>query len=281
MQIQADEQGFRTFRNNRNNDTIKTPLTNGEALESFSKLHGQDDDHWLWFWLHKMAKEAKDSASQPSKGTAIQFICDSFVVAIGYSLKRPMLRVHYKDQRFKIYLSQKGTLCLKSGRLTEDGSKDPEGNEQYVGCFLRGGFLPTKNYGVLRKMSETEQDFLNQLSDKPVEFLAKCSKDMCQCCYCGLPLEDETSKTVGYGAICAKHWGLPWSKDKSYMEKAPSFAKSHTSLASDLCNAIRDGDELAWDIFGDWLEGQGLPRSKKPASGVVLPRNDSNLKPVG
>jgi hypothetical protein len=32
---------------------------------------------------------------------------------------------------------------------------------------------------------------------------------MCRCSFCGLALTDEGSVEVGYGPVCAKHWGLP------------------------------------------------------------------------
>lgn len=31
-----------------------------------------------------------------------------------------------------------------------------------------------------------------------------------RCCFCNISLTDERSTEVGYGPICAKHYGLPW-----------------------------------------------------------------------
>lgn len=30
------------------------------------------------------------------------------------------------------------------------------------------------------------------------------------CCFCTRPLSDARSTSVGYGPVCADHWGLPW-----------------------------------------------------------------------
>lgn len=30
------------------------------------------------------------------------------------------------------------------------------------------------------------------------------------CCFCSLPLTDERSTAVGYGKVCADHFGLSW-----------------------------------------------------------------------
>lgn len=238
---------------------------------------------------------------------ALQYIADSFVVAIGRGLKRPMIRCHYKDQRFKLYLSGKGTVCLKSGYLAtdsavrtvevdgkelyqfEDGSTseqntkyshDPVGDEFYVGCLLRGTFLPAQlgrrndTHREVRQLTATEAAFLDGLQADPAGFLAQCSKDMDRCCYCNQPLEDARSKKVGYGKTCASRWCLPWGEKKAD-EISRSFAQVHDSNAAGLCDAIRSNpeDETAWAIFSDWLEEKGLPRLQMPEREVAMPRS--------
>lgn len=247
--------------------------------------------------------------SEPTISTALDFLADSFVVAIGYGLKRPMIRAHYLDQRFKIYLSQRGTVCLKSGKLTapaEDGSRDPIGDEQYVGCLFRGKFLPARvvpmwaesrynrrdgndgsrwNDRPLRKMTPAEDSFLKELEKAPADFLARCSKDMSRCCYCYSALEDQRSKAAGYGPICAKHWGLPWG-DERHGEKVPSFASIWTPEVHAMIVAVRATplDQTVWGIFADYIEEKGMPRlacaldekgwSEYRGRHVQLPRND-------
>lgn len=220
---------------------------------------------------------------------SLRFLADAFTVAVGYGLKRPMLRLHFGDRRFKFYLSNRGTVCLKTGALTakaEDGSRDPIGDEEYAGCLVRGRFLPAKvggdHYAQPRTARErellpTEKEFMGKLVADPVGFVAQCGKDMCRCCYCGQPLEDARSKAVGYGETCAKRWGLPWGSEKA-VENAPSFAKSWDEDAHGLLNAIRDdksGDTTRWLIFADWLQEKGLPRCEVPKAGAQLPRNDN------
>lgn len=282
-----------TLTNPKTGETIDTPFTNEQAAKLFVEAHG-DQSHWLWFWLHKIAQEMTQKAATPNRNNAIAFLADSFVLAIGMGLKRPMIRVHYKDQRFKFYLSQKGTICLKSGMLvtheTVPGNPpvythDPVGDEFYVGCLLRGELLPAQqgrwgddHYGnrITRPLAATEREFMDNLSKDPTGFLAQCSKDMGRCCYCNQPLEDERSKQVGYGQTCAKRWGLPWGTQKSG-ERVPSFARDYDETAHTLLNGVRDNpkDENTWNVFGDWLEERGLPRCTMPAKAVTMPRNDS------
>jgi hypothetical protein len=236
----------------------------------------------------KATQPAALPVAEPQRFTGpLAFLADTFTVAVGYGLKRPMLRLHFGDRRFKFYLSKRGTVCLKTGELTgaaEDGSRDPVGDEQYAGCLLRGQFLPAKvgteggQPGKTRELLPTEREFIDRLAKDAVGFIAQCGKDMCRCCYCGQPLEDVRSKAVGYGEVCAKRWGLPWGTEKA-VENAPSFAKSYDANAAALLFAarqVKNGvvDALAWDVFADWLEEKGLPRCKVPKADVTLPRND-------
>lgn len=236
---------------------------------------------------------AVEGTAEPAHGTEpamvapLRFLADTFTVAVGYGLKKPMLRIHYKDRRFKFYLSARGTICLKTGALSdlaENGSRDPIGDEVYAGCLLRGHFRPARvvDYatGVRRETERellpVEAEFLERLAADPVGFIAECGKDMCRCCYCNLPLEDARSKKVGYGPVCAKRWALPWGDEKA-MENAPSFAKCYDDHAHGLLNAIRDdksGDATRWMIFADWLQEHDLPRCEVPKKGALLPRND-------
>lgn len=296
----------RQIRNDRSNAIINTSLSNQEAADVFAK--NAPDGNWLWFWIHKAAMEYRAAESTQSGATApgggaskaIAFLGDSFMVALGYGLLSPMVRVHYKGKRFKIYLSDLGTLCIKSGPLVQkpDGTwtKDPTTKEQYVGKLIRGRFEQGRRgyYGQpwneqpLRPMDETETEFVEKLSDKPVTFLAQLSKDMSRCCYCYMPLETAESKKRGYGPDCAKRWGLPWSQKKAKAgmkcEKVPSFAQAWSDSLADeqrsahsLLVAVRNDpkNEMLWEIFADWLELAGLPRCSMPKKAVTLPRSDS------
>lgn len=271
---------------------ITTDLEAQEVLRIFHRTAG--GSNWLWYWLVKHAEENKHrvdlsggkaesaAVAPPIKPTCqgmMDFISDSFVFALGMGLKKPMIRIHFKGKRYKIYLSKAGTICIKTGHV-EPGTHKPTGNEQYMGCILRGEFLPATleeasetqpaYYGRYRRystpartynpnapkrpLSDEEKEFLAEMSKDPVGFMARTSKDMCRCCYCDKPLTDKRSKDVGYGPDCAEHWGLPWGK--SYDEKVPSFAslwqasnpQDQVGVRS-LCQAIKE-------IRAAWLEAK-------------------------
>lgn len=220
------------------------------------------------------------TSEQEANNNTATCLADMFLLAIGMGLKRPMIRVHYRDMRYKIYLSRNGSVCFKAGMLIP-GTSDPQGDEYYIGCLRNGRlYLPSYKYddpaAGRRQLTSEEQEFFDKLRANPVGFLAECSKDLNRCCYCNQPLEDERSKDVGYGPVCAERWGLPWGK--SYDEKAPSFAQvwGDSEDVRALCAAIREDaqDETSWAILGDALEDAGCC-SKKPSApnaGVVIPQ---------
>lgn len=251
----------RQFMNDRTGERITVELSNAEAALKFAEL--AKDSHWIWFHLHKFVKE---NTAPKELQEALERVGHLFLLSIGYGLKRPKIRVVFKDKRYKLYLSNKGTLCIKAGARYENTDRFHE--EEYVGCVYQGRFLKNRD----RNVRPDELEFLDRLAAEHVDFLAECSKDMGTCCYCNKPLEDPDSKKVGYGPICAKRWGLPWGK-QVYWEKAPNFMRSYDFTAQGLCERIQDEprNEMCWAMFSEWLQEQGLSPVEMPSHTVVLP----------
>lgn len=258
-----------TCRNDRTGQTVTLPLSHAEIAARFAEIATKDS--WLWF---HMANEVQHASASPKLVDMIGFISDLFVIAVGRGLKNPMIRLVVKEtsRRYKIYLSARGTVCIKGGDVAP-GTSDPVGDEEYIGCLLRGKFLPA-NEGYSNRpkpVAPKDQAFLDSLSADPVGFFAKCSKDMDRCCYCGQPLEDHRSKDVGYGSTCANRWGLPWGGKRT--EEVPSFASLWQKATTDnrrdirgICLGIRQApqDDLGWAMLRDVLTDAGWPEERLP-----------------
>lgn len=270
-----------SIRNDRTNEVIVTKLAPAELAAQFAKLAPQGN--WLWFHIAKLVKEAESAT--PEMRDMIGFISDTFVMAVGRGLKNPMIRLGYREtnRRYKLYLSARGTVCLKGGDVIP-GTADPVGDEVYIGCFLNGKFLPASEYGTNRPkpVDPRDQTFVNVLSADPVGTFVKCSKDMDRCCYCNLPLEDSRSKERGYGETCANRWGLPWGT-KGRTEEFPSFAELWMRAKTDdktdirgLCAGIRanPADSLAWAMLRDKLTDAGWPEARLPE----MPKSGTRVK---
>jgi hypothetical protein len=57
------------------------------------------------------------------------------------------------------------------------------------------------------------QTILSDFANDPEKVAQEYGKLTHNCCYCSLPLSTEESLSVGYGNICAKHYGLSWGKN--------------------------------------------------------------------
>jgi hypothetical protein len=91
---------------------------------------------------------------------------------------------------------------------------------------------PNKFYGTIKPSGQFHQKFgySDQLIDKIKEALSSFAADPAgvaaqygkmhgKCCFCNKGLSDEKSTSVGYGPICAQHYGLPWGSTPSTLVK--------------------------------------------------------------
>lgn len=262
----------RTLENNRSGDTIETTLTNEEAASKFAELAG--DDSWLWFWVHKFVNETE---AAPKVKNAVAVIFAMFVYAIGAGLKRPRMHVVYQDVRYYFYLSRRGTLCIKAGDRRNPGENTWE-ERQYIGCIYDGRLID-------KGFEARHHEFFDALTntDDVAAFLAELSKAANMCSYCGAELSDETSKALGYGKTCAKHWGLAWGKKVvDQQDQTPSFARmaggeNVQGLVADIIEA--PGENANWEILADLCEENGLPRTCRPEQRTIIPGKGSDWVP--
>jgi len=61
----------------------------------------------------------------------------------------------------------------------------------------------------------------NSLASNPAKTAAEYGKLTGHCCFCEAPLKDARSTAVGYGPICADHFGLPWGVDSEPFKLTP------------------------------------------------------------
>lgn len=279
-----------TFTNKRDGFTVTLDLTPEQMLAEFAKTASAD--HFAWYWMAKHVQDHRNTT--PANANMIAFLGDSFLFAIGMGLTRPKIRIHYRDKRFKIYLSKRGTICFYSGNV-RPGTHEPDGNEEYMGCLIEERFLAgsvsSMNYqdryrhaGGKRPIQPVEQELLDKLAADPVGFLAQVGKDMDGCCFCNSALTDPRSKEVGYGPVCAANWGLPWGKTngdqnfKSFAELWASAPEGDRKNIRGVCQEIRTMSRnhvewpFLWEVLGDLLEQNGhKKRPTMPESRVVIP----------
>lgn len=114
-----------------------------------------------------------------------------------------------KSDVWPIRLSVAGAKAKNPGSINvTDG--EPFGYNQWYGRILTDGFWeqPMKQPAELQSVAKVLEAF----ADDPVGVAAAHGHLTGHCCFCNRKLEDEKSTSVGYGPVCAKHYGLPWGK---------------------------------------------------------------------
>jgi len=106
------------------------------------------------------------------------------------------VRVSRAGQRAK----QPGTLNVTAG--AKDDSE--YGRTWYGRVGLDGSYSPS------RDAIPAIADVLKAFAANPAKVAAEYGRLTGICCFCRKALTDERSTAVGYGKICAGHYGLPW-----------------------------------------------------------------------
>lgn len=111
------------------------------------------------------------------------------------------------------------------------------GNENsFVGSVDDKGVVKFRTYHWIFRKNQVTFDTiintLNTLASDPVTHTSKWGKLLSRCCYCWLPLSTPESLAVGYGNICAAHFGLPWGKGVGVLTQTQALA----NVAHDMVN---------------------------------------------
>lgn len=73
-----------------------------------------------------------------------------------------------------------------------------------------GAITPTGEFRPGRDVPAALRDFLTRLANDPATVAGEYGRGSGNCCFCSKDLTDPRSVGVGYGPICADHYGLPW-----------------------------------------------------------------------
>lgn len=72
-------------------------------------------------------------------------------------------------------------------------------------------------------------------------FAAAYGRNTERCCFCATPITTDESRSVGYGPICADHYGLPWGSTAKVQAKRAELGKAITRESERAANgAIRE-----------------------------------------
>lgn len=158
--------------------------------------------------LHSQPDAAWQAAQAPSVGALnVQGIRDLFAKATG-KLKKPAIVLNAGQTLVRLYVAGQASKFPGSVVIVAKHSK------RYIGRIaLTGDYLPSPAYPVQADVIET----LKALSADPAAVATAHGKATGACCFCNTGLTDPKSLGVGYGPICAAHYGLPWGEKKGFL----------------------------------------------------------------
>lgn len=96
-----------------------------------------------------------------------------------------------------------GTLNVTSGEKPAPGER----RNWYGRVMLDGSYVPSAGAA---QCSAAVSERLIAFAANPARIASEHGRLTGRCCFCNLALSDERSTAVGYGKVCAAHYGLSW-----------------------------------------------------------------------
>ena len=134
---------------------------------------------------------------------AVDGVFALFEQAIAHRLQYPKIRLQTRELK-PVVLARAGERSKYTGQImVTDGQ--PFGQNQYFGRIDKDGIFHATD-----SASVPVFELLERLSTRPVDTASEYGRLTGNCCFCQLALKDARSTAVGYGPVCADHFGLPW-----------------------------------------------------------------------
>lgn len=182
---------------------VQSGLAGGEfpqsllaQFESRGYLSGKQ-----WYWVEKLAKP-REAVQLPSFAGVIALLARA-----GAHLKYPKINLQFANgERLRLHVAGERSRHAGSVQLT-DGSGF--GGRYYGRINADGAAILSDRF------PESKAELVNllgALAERPAEVAAQYGHITGSCCFCHKELSDERSLAVGYGPICAGHYGLPWGE---------------------------------------------------------------------
>ena len=167
-----------------------------------------------WYWVHKMANEA---LVPPAPREVVAHDLGASFAKIIFLFKKAKVHLKYPSIRLAtsagpVVLKVAGDASKYTGQVhvTNGG---PYGANTYYGRIMFDGKL-AEGKGVPPIEMNAVLELLKDFATDPVKVASEYGRLNGVCCFCNSKLTDERSTAVGYGPICAEHYGLDWGSKK-------------------------------------------------------------------
>jgi len=153
------------------------------------------------FGVPDFTKLFEEPEAKPEYSAIIAFMTNA-----GKKLKYPAVTLQLKNGKpLKVALNGPGSSKAGAVSMTDGG---PYGNNKFYGRIGKDGVF--EPYTASVPIQDELARILAAFAGNPAKVAAEHGKLTGRCCFCNTALTDPKSTAVGYGATCAKNFGLPW-----------------------------------------------------------------------
>jgi hypothetical protein len=177
------------------------------SLISQATKRGLSDKQW--FWVNKLAANVNTPVNTPTTQVGNVAAIVALLDTAKKHLKRPAILVRANDRDLRLNIA--GATAKVPGSINVCGTEriNDTGMREWFGRVTREGeFQPSRKYDAITQTAVANA--LIALANNPAKAAADYGHLTGSCCFCNKALTDERSTSVGYGPICAQHFGLPW-----------------------------------------------------------------------
>jgi hypothetical protein len=175
----------------------------GSLIEGFDR-YGRVSEKQL-YWVNVLIQRA--NGAKPMASTEVVSVVEikNLFAKASKSLKRMKIRLKTTfNQNVVFTIAGERSKYAGQVMITDGG---PFGDNKDFGKIdMEGNLLKTN------QCDDNVLSLIKEFANDPAETAGKYGRLTGNCCFCMRGLEDERSVSVGYGPVCANHYGLPWGE---------------------------------------------------------------------
>jgi hypothetical protein len=171
-----------------------------------------------------IAREEDWAKQREQKATQTQInmtdLLDRFALALKAGIKRP--KVNTGDLLFSLAPAH----GHNAGHVYVKGEKDDYGDRPYLGKIT-----PEGKFFAGRGVEDEVKQRIAEVGADVVTAAKAHGAQHNNCCFCSRDLTTNESVSNGYGPICAKRYGLPWTVTEEFIEAKAALKQANEEAA--------------------------------------------------
>ena len=156
-------------------------------------------------WAHKLANEALEPEPEPELSSETFPNLFDMLHEAARHLKYPRVVVEFDKGSIRLNIAGSKARVPGSLNVTSDGAFE---DRTWYGRIHQNG----RQFEASRNCPEWVLSALIEFNADPAGVASLQGQRYGNCCFCRLELTTNESLAVGYGPICADHYGLPWGE---------------------------------------------------------------------